>query len=535
MRSYHIFTALLFITAAVPSNADDLLVTISEETTRITSPLKPDGYPDYVAALNLQLQKGVTPDNNLAVGLWKISGPIDLSVEMKPHFFNALGMDDLPFEGDYLTDYYTHYSEYLGPFNPQGGISLEDYESSRNDYEDAYSESLSAPWTKVSHPQVFQWREDNLDHIEAILKAVDQRDQYFNPYVLMPGSRDNEDDFAPEIISILLPGVQRSRELARTLTIDAYYHLGNGDLDSAMRNSIAVQKMGRLIAKGGTLVEGLVGIAINGIAYTLDKQIIASEDLSATQLKAHLNNIQSLSKVPSLVEKINVTERYMYLDTTIAVAQHGPSALNITTGSAANPNPLTKGLGKLFASSFVNWDNVLKTGNYWYDEMYRISKIQDIAKRNQAYSDLDNRLSTLATEANDPASLAKKVLLSGKTIPEITSEQMSNIMVSLLLPALSAAVSAQERGLMQHEITQVAIGLELYHHANNRYPSNLDALKGTFLKSLPNDRFSGKPLKYKTTGNGYLLYSFGRDHEDNNGQTFDDEPAGDDIAIKRAG
>ena len=184
MRSYHIFTALLFITAAVPSNADDLLVTISEETTRITSPLKPDGYPDYVAALNLQLQKGVTPDNNLAVGLWKISGPIDLSVEMKPHFFNALGMDDLPFEGDYLTDYYTHYSEYLGPFNPQGGISLADYESSRNDYEDAYSEALSAPWTKVSHPQVFQWREDNLDHIEAILKAVDQRDRYFNPYVL---------------------------------------------------------------------------------------------------------------------------------------------------------------------------------------------------------------------------------------------------------------------------------------------------------------------------------------------------------------
>jgi hypothetical protein len=38
--------------------------TISKETTFITEPLDKDGYPDYAAALNARLSKGVTPENN---------------------------------------------------------------------------------------------------------------------------------------------------------------------------------------------------------------------------------------------------------------------------------------------------------------------------------------------------------------------------------------------------------------------------------------------------------------------------------------
>ncbi len=35
-----------------------VLVTISKETTYITEPLRPDGYPDYIAALNQRASKG---------------------------------------------------------------------------------------------------------------------------------------------------------------------------------------------------------------------------------------------------------------------------------------------------------------------------------------------------------------------------------------------------------------------------------------------------------------------------------------------
>ena len=111
--------------------------------------------------------------------------------------------------------------------------------------------------------------------------------------------------------------------------------------------------------------------------------------------------------------------------------------------------------------------------------------------------------------------------------------KMSYVMVSLLLPALGAALSAEERALMTNEVSQVAISLELFHHANSRYPTNLAALKGTYIKRLPIDRFSGKGLQYSLTDKGYLLYSFGRDQQDNQGNTFTDPVPGDDISIRR--
>ncbi|MFP6600890.1 MAG: hypothetical protein VB862_00040, partial [Pirellulaceae bacterium] len=41
--------------------------TVSKETTRITSPLRKDGYVDYLAAINVLSSRGVTPENNVFV------------------------------------------------------------------------------------------------------------------------------------------------------------------------------------------------------------------------------------------------------------------------------------------------------------------------------------------------------------------------------------------------------------------------------------------------------------------------------------
>src|SRR5689334_19843108 len=38
-------------------------ITINKGTTYITEPLRPDGYPDYVAALNQRMSQSVTPEN----------------------------------------------------------------------------------------------------------------------------------------------------------------------------------------------------------------------------------------------------------------------------------------------------------------------------------------------------------------------------------------------------------------------------------------------------------------------------------------
>ena len=93
--------------------AEDLLITLGKDTTLITQPLKADGYPDYLAALNARFGREISPQKNFSVALWKTTGPIQISKDLKPGFFEALGIDDLPKEGDYLVDFITYYRKLL--------------------------------------------------------------------------------------------------------------------------------------------------------------------------------------------------------------------------------------------------------------------------------------------------------------------------------------------------------------------------------------------------------------------------------------
>ena len=111
-----IFFLLLSSTPICQCTAEDLLVTISEKTTHITSPLTADGYPDYLAALNARFRTKSNPQNNLAVGIWETVGSTEIPVELRPLLFEALGVDGIPVEGDYLVGLGTYQKQQLGEF-----------------------------------------------------------------------------------------------------------------------------------------------------------------------------------------------------------------------------------------------------------------------------------------------------------------------------------------------------------------------------------------------------------------------------------
>src|SRR5438046_1013453 len=69
------------------SSGEKPKITISMETTYITEPLRPDGYPDYVAALNQRASEGVTPENNAAVLLQRAFGPSEIPESLRRNYF----------------------------------------------------------------------------------------------------------------------------------------------------------------------------------------------------------------------------------------------------------------------------------------------------------------------------------------------------------------------------------------------------------------------------------------------------------------
>jgi hypothetical protein len=64
---------------------------------------------------------------------------------------------------------------------------------------------------------------------------------------------------------------------------------------------------------------------------------------------------------------------------------------------------------------------------------------------------------------------------------------------------------------------QVRAAIGLYQRRHGKLPENLDALCPEFLPSVPLDPFSGKPLRYRLAGKGWVLWSVGPDLKDDGG------------------
>src|SRR5262245_62586544 len=77
-------------------------VLIGTDTTRIVQPLRPDGYPDYFAALDNHCRRGVTTDGNAAVLLVQAFGPDLIPQEICGDYFKSLGIQPLAPVGDYF-------------------------------------------------------------------------------------------------------------------------------------------------------------------------------------------------------------------------------------------------------------------------------------------------------------------------------------------------------------------------------------------------------------------------------------------------
>jgi len=61
----------------------------------------------------------------------------------------------------------------------------------------------------------------------------------------------------------------------------------------------------------------------------------------------------------------------------------------------------------------------------------------------------------------------------------------------------------------RRDIARVGLALEFYRSEKGEYPASLDALAPEYLKEVPPDSLTGKPLVYAVNGEGFTVYSVG--------------------------
>jgi hypothetical protein len=109
---------------------------------------------------------------------------------------------------------------------------------------------------------------------------------------------------------------------------------------------------------------------------------------------------------------------------------------------------------------------------------------------------------------------------------------IGEILVGLLTPAVLKAQTAHDKSEQMRRNVQIAFALAAYRSQYGRYPEKLDSLVPEYLATLPDDLFSGKPVIYRLTEDGYLLYSVGPNGEDEGGRGPEDQPRGDDLTVR---
>jgi hypothetical protein len=434
---------------------------ISKETTFVTGPVRADGTIDYVEAINEHLSKGVTKENNAAIPV--LEAVQSLGVGQDAHYARVWAK--------------------LGVAAPagaaQGAVAPAPPGNPAN-----FDDTLSGPWIVEKAPQVAAWLDSMKGQLDLLVEAS-KRDHYYMPLV-----REQPTD---PLVMVLLPHLQHMRHMANSLKSRAMLRLGNDDTDGFCADVIAIVRLGRLSTHAPTLVENLVGIAMEAIGLDAIKTAASGKWLSEAQVGKLLAELRAAPAPRAMYDIMDGGERGFLLEFLQTAAVHGVAEAQKMFAALGQRNNIT--LPPIDPAG-KDWNAALKSANAWYDRLAEAGRKPTYAERMAASKAINQDVATL------------KVKYDGW---KAVFAPLEDRIIVLVLPAMERAFTTETRIAADRELTQAALALSGFRSKMREYPPGLKLLVPGYFKSEPVDLFTSKPLVYRTEGNGYVLLSVGPD------------------------
>ena len=492
-------------------------VTIGKETTFINGPLRPDGYPDYVEALRRHARRGVTIENNAAVLLAQTLGSASIGEEFREAYFAELGIKEPPLEGVY----FIRFREFA---------EQHDVETNSDEFFDSVVAASTRPWSPADYPLIDQWLKSIDEPLRKIATASERSHLYFP---IVSASAD------PDLQKLLSRPILQLAQIVRALEIRAMLRLGTGQLEQAQVDVQVMYRLEYLMQESPDLLTRLVGSSFRSnttnvlVAYTHHGQP------TAQQAKALWRHLERLPVPKDLEGVIDVRLRYELLDGICKSMREGPQdaiAMLRKFELDDEADQLLESLPKTQQDA----DAELLVANVIVEELLTAVGKPTFAKQNASLKELRQ-----AGKGGLFDKMMRKVLPVFEIIDglsedaedaeeeEVTEEPPSLAEEWLGMNAV-LVMSLQEKlakATTQHEQVRVALALAAYRHDQQRYPKDLDALVPKYIEKLPVDVYHELPLVYRREREGYLLYSFGPDGEDNDGGDVEDSYSYDDVTI----
>ncbi len=333
-------------------------LSISKETTYITEPLKSDGRQvDYFLAIRQATcpENVATDDNGYRLMVRRLGPEPDMEPDYFARLCEQLGLDAGTLQPDMTCvdpeDFLRAYVE-SAVFDETLLDALGAEDRSKERLADTLVDKLRKPWSLDDLPMMARWLEDSDPALDWIGQAVRK------PTFHIPMVRQHEQTGLAVIICCSTPMYFRS--LARGLCARARFRIAKGDIDGAMDDIFACKRLGRHVGRGPSIIDLLVGMALEGIADHVGIAGSLEHPPTKEQLQRLIDELGSLPPEPEEKDTL-LFERFYALDVIQASAQ-GTFAWKDDPFTAGSPARYLTALG-------VEWNAVAKRFNEVFDEV----------------------------------------------------------------------------------------------------------------------------------------------------------------------
>ncbi len=346
--------------------------------------------------------------------------------------------------------------------------------------------------TEAEQKEIRKWVRDNeaawREFVQGSLKKYCYREYGFH----------SENEVYRWLFNVIMPHLKPLRNLAKAGIWRSRISLGQGHMDQAVEDCLVIVHAGRHWQDRAFLIEQLVGLAISRLGCDEILHMTAKRNLSAIELKQLQQ--QLLEIYPSGFPLVDIeSERLMFLDTVQHVfTEGGPGGGHLIPRSIH-----MSGLaGDINREAGVLEAGVLRVVAYTGGSMIHARRNETIVQGNKMYDKIAEVLKMSPYERHIRQVGSEDVFLN---LPKYRY-----LILGVLTPAGDRVSEIRYWGKTLYEATVTVLALERWRLERNGYPADLDELVTTgYLKELPMDPFSDKPLVYKKTDDDFILYSVG--------------------------
>jgi hypothetical protein len=300
------------------------------------------------------------------------------------------------------------------------------------------------------------------------------------------------------MIGIIFPELTKARHLTYLIRAQAKLNAFNGNTQQAFSDLITAYRFGIHFQGTKTLVEQLVGIAIDAATVETAFQILNKINPDAELLKQLQQNLETL--FVEQPQTIDFTSDRFFVEDMIQ---------RMFTDNG-------HGSGHAYGTRFLEPKNSVEdVPEEFMPPPEQEKKLAKLGRRETL--ELTDKIFTYidTIRYKSPIELHKEGKDPNKVLDNMAKD---NVLLNILTPAFAKTLVMSYRFRTDTQALITTLSILRYKAERSEYPATLETLaEAGYIKEVPIDPFSGEPLVYKRTADNFVLYSVGENFVDDGG------------------